>query len=430
MTVILGYGFSLFRNSADFCSLPISAEKQKQTAINKDFQLESHKSATVNADKGLYREDKTIDELIPGKELTNLEALMSQGIGQRPVCGEANLSVSGQLVQSANSNFHWVSLKAIAQGNGSDRDQTLYKFSPGFLRGISISFANKRETAESNFNLESCVDFLNTRLSRNKLHVMCAVMMILQRQRSAIRKYDPDLPPWPQNERQFHAARYRRNQLQILNAVIQSLLGSLRDIAGLSPLASKAKGSVRLESILTETPRGFLTDFRAALNAGLGTRNAAKIRKNGWVECAFTIWLYGLFLWQSSAQTDGASYGPSFSSEISLWLIFLRRFYGTPFRTKPKVGPVHYDSDRLGISGESGGENRLICTSFMAVIRAAINKNPYSIYGSSEVTVDDLEWCLNIIREEGIMCPNLEGEMGEETDEFILFLEDDGSEAI
>ena len=77
-------------------------------------------------------------------------------------------------------------------------------------------------------------------------------------------------------------------------------------------------------------------------------------------------------------------------------------------------------------SKQSNEETQLLCESFLAVIHAAVTKNPRSLYRDPRVTVPHLERCLNIIRQEGVMCPNLEGKIGEESDEYVLFLEDAG----
>lgn len=423
--MIIGYGFSLFRNSADFCSLHISSEIKQRIATIKQLGSTSKNLETVNTGNKMTSENRPPNNLAPNLKIIDLETPLSEDLGQKMVSGGANRSNSDQLAQSLNQNLQWVCLKPIILGGNLDHDQTSYKFSPGFLADSSIAFANKREITEFNFDLKSCVDFSSTRFSRNKLHVLSAVAMILQKQQMAITKHDSNLPPWPQNEKQFHAARYRRNQLQILESVIESLLGSLGNLAGLRNPTSRAIAFVRLEIILTEPSQGFLTDFRAILNAGLGTRNAAKIRKNCWVECVFTLWLCGLSLWhQHNAQANSSSFGSSFSSKILQWLGFLRHFYGTPTKIESSSKPIHRDLHRVRISDGSDDETRLLCTSFLAVIQTAILKNPHSLYGSSDVTVNDLEWCLNIIREEGVMCPNLEGKAGEEYDEFVLFLDD------
>lgn len=326
--------------------------------------------------------------------------------------GASNPGQSGP----AHQDIQWIRLTSRCIKENVSKSQASCEFSPGFLSDMSIAFANKREIAHSNFQLPSNVNLSSAQSSRNKLHVACAVTMILQRQQMAITKYDCDLPMWPQNERQFHAARYRRNQLQILNCGIDSLLSYLRELTELKKPVGGDVRTVRLEQILTDNSQEILTDFRAALNAGLGTRNAAKIRKNRWVECAFSLWLCGLWV---HSHRGGASRLSDSTCRILRWLNFLHRVYRFTTDFRPPERQFGMEGDR-----DASEDIPLLCESFMTVVEAAVKKNPRTLYGDSAVTAARLAWCLNIIREEGIMCPNLDGKTGEDDDEYVLFLED------
>lgn len=320
------------------------------------------------------------------------------------------------LSDAAHQDIQWIRLTSRCMKETRFNIQASCEFSPGFLLDMSIAFANKREIVHSNFQLRSSINFSSAQTSRNKLHVACAVTMILQRQQMAINKHDFDLPMWPQNERQFHAARYRRNQLQILNHGINSLLSYLREVTELKKPVDGDVRTVRLEHILTDNSQEILTDFRAALNAGLGTRNAAKIRKNRWVECAFSLWLCGLWV---NAYREGASRLSDSTCKMLRWLNFLRKVYVFTIDLRPHEGQFGIEGDH-----DASEDISLLCESFMTVVEAAVKKNPRSLYGDSAVTAARLAWCLNIIREEGIMCPNLDGKTGEDDDEYVLFLED------
>ncbi|MCJ1265286.1 hypothetical protein MMC22_005161 [Lobaria immixta] len=437
--LILGYGFSLFRNPADFCSLAVSQDVEKRISKIKNYQTCSTLTdmSDILTTGGLSKQtsqvsngsEHVIDTPDLGKDRNNVtKSIFSSANVVSP-----NLSPPTQRV---NREIRLVRLKGGSLKSDSIRSQALYEFSPGFIGDCSIAFANEREVAESDFQLQSSVDFSSGQLSRNKLHVMCAVTMILQRQQMAIMKHDLDLPLWPANEKQFHAARYRRNQLQILASVIEMLLESLRSFPGLSMATAGDMKVIRLENILTDSTTNILTDFRAALNAGLGTRNPEKIRKNGWVECAFALWLCGLWLRYSSIIRDTASLTSSLPSKFSRWLVFLSRVYRTPPEIEPQreqmVEPVKSGSyvtscTEITAAEQNRDETQSLCESFLAVIHAAATRNPSSLYGDPSVTVGHLAWCLNIIRQEGVMCPNLEGKLGDENDEFILFLEGAGA---
>lgn len=436
LLVILGYGFSLFRNPADFCSLAVSLDVEKRISKIKNSQTcptPTDILTTGGLSKPKSQVSKGSEQVIDRPDLGKDRNNVTRSNFSSANVVSLNLSPYSQRV---NRDIRLVRLKGGSSKSDSIRSQALYEFSPGFIGDCSIAFANEREVAESDFQLQSSVDFSTAQPSRNKLHVMCAVAMILQRQQMAITKHDLDLPLWPANEKQFHAARYRRNQLQILASVIEILLESLRSFTGLSMATARDMKVIRLEDILTDSTTNILTDFRAALNAGLGTRNPAKIRKNGWVECAFTLWLWGLWLRYSSIIRDTASITSSLPSNFSRWLVFLSRVYRTPPEIEPqreqmvelvKSGSYVTSCTEITASEQNRDETQSLCESFLAVIHAAATRNPSSLYGDPSVTVGHLAWCLNIIRQEGVMCPNLEGKLGEENDEFILFLEGAGA---
>lgn len=396
----MGYGFTHFRNSADVCNLAVSPDLKERIKT-----IEAHKRSLMT----VVRPDVDL---------------------------EKDPSFQKSLMVHSNQATHWVRLKYSDIRLRHHPRSPTYEFSRHFLEECSLAFSNKREVAKADFSFQFCEDFLDSSLSRNKLHVMCSVTMMLQRQLAAIAKHDEDLPQWPQNDRQFHAARYRRNQLRILSSVVNSLIGELRMIKGVgSPTAGNIR-AVRLEYILLDSPQGLLTDFRSVLNAILGTRNPYKIRKHGWVECAFTVWLCGLFLWDLRNGPIGFACS-EFSANILKWLKFLRRVYGEPFivnTSQQKLMELHGQNknDELTIKNPETNlydddidERLSLVQSYLAAIITAVKKNPISLFGDSEVTIPYLMWCLNVVREEGVMCPNLEGKVDEENDEFILYMDND-----
>lgn len=389
----------------------MSPELKERIAKVKNIRA-AHESGKETAIENL---DGRLNQSMPEAKIKQIAQYLDQEVESNMKYRKEGASNPGQS-DPAHHDIQWIRLTSRRLRENVFNSQASCEFSPGFLSDMSIAFANKREIAHSNFQLRSSIDFSSTQPSRNKLHVACAVTMILQRQQMAITKHDFDLPMWPRNERQFHAARYRRNQLQILNHGIDSLLSYLRELTELKKPVGGDLRTVRLEHILTDNSLEILTDFRAALNAGLGTRNAAKIRKNRWVECAFSLWLCGLWV---HAHREGASRLSDSTCKMLRWLNFLRRVYGFTV----DLGP---HERQFGIEGDHDANEDipLLCESFMTVAEAAVKKNPRSLYGDSAVTAARLAWCLNIIREEGIMCPNLDGKTGEDDDEYVLFLED------
>lgn len=304
--------------------------------------------------------------------------------------------------------------------------------------------ANKRERATSDYSLQASVNFSGDELSRNQLHVICSLTAVLQKQRAAITQHNHELPRWPESTKAFHAARYRRNQVHVQKFLITHFLEHLRTLVGIGLLPRRDVRVVRLEHILTHSPQGLLPDFRAALHAGMGTRNATKIRRKGLVECTFTLWLCGLWLWRASTRPAlDSTKDPVFVSTILHWLDFLQRVYGHPHAIKADAKIIPEVSDDItssestcaqhGVSNmvDSSSNTLLTAESYLGVVNTALKKNPDSLYGDSSVTIDQLVWCLDIIGEEGVMVPNLQGtvdeERDEERDEYILFMETESS---
>ena len=404
----MGYGFSLFRNSADRCNL----------AVSYVF------SSVFSSRNGASKNSSTT-----GSEV--LDTYWDAAISKIPDSTE----------QHFDEGIQWVRLKESQEDERFGDSQSAYEFSPSFLEELSGAVSNERELLELDMSLQAEVDFLEVIPTRNSLNVLCAVVMKFQRQIGAIISHNKSLPQWPKNDKQFHAARYRRSQLRILTSVTNTLLGDLRLSVGLHTDKPRLVQIVRLEHILLESPKDFLTHFRACLNAGLGTRKAAKIREKQWVECAFTLWMCGLWLWDPCGLKGCKSRsGIDFDSRISQWLCWIHQIYGD----SPETGGLvkisrnsrlnsYKNSEGSGSDPENlhkkngtadyDSEDVLLAESYLRVANAATSKSQTSIYNSAEVTVVRLLWCLKIIRQEGFMCPNLEGNPGEEHDEFILFLE-------
>lgn len=428
--VIMGYGFSLFRNSADVCALVLSNESRRRlkkfkNQIPPQEERDSEGASVVNSTstevKGLG-ESRIHLSNTPDSVVQNFEQISREQ--------ERMLSASIESSET-EQELHWVRLKMNSDYT-SPPSEPAYEFSPNFLGDCSKIFSNTREIAMSNFYSQASVDFSDGELSRNKLHVICMVTKILQKKQRAITQHSHKLPKWPESTKAFHAARYRRNQLHLLGLLTNHFLQLLRTSVGSDSLPGRDRRLVRLEHILTQSPQDFVTDFRAALHAGLGTRNPDKIRSKGWVECTFTLWLCGLSLWKASERQGlNSSRDPIFASYILSWLGFLERVYGHPDKfgadeeSIPQLNKhePNQAEDADSNTLNSTTDNILVAKSYFAVVEAAVKKNPNSIYENPNVTVARLVWCLKIVTEEGVMAPNLEGNTREEADEFILFME-------
>ncbi|KAL9612452.1 MAG: hypothetical protein Q9167_002961 [Letrouitia subvulpina] len=392
--LINGYGFSLFRNQADHCTLSLGPAATSRIAT----YIERVRGGGA---KSLRCQDSI---LVPNEEN------FSFGSSTTAFCDLDTPIDPGQ--QGAAPSLGFVRLAGILyqQQNGL---KFPYTFSPGFLEDASIAFSNQREFRQDDIGRAFEIDSLETCLTRLKLHVICAVVMILQRQQALIIQYNSRLPPWPENDRQFHAARYRRSQLRILEITTSSIIRRVRRLSGLETSCLRDVRLVRLEHILEESPKQLATDFRAILHAGFGTRNPERIRSSLLVESTFALWLCGLWL----LSTGTVGFRPLFATEsafglkISQWLLFLRRAYDHSFETVAESILAKLEEDVP------------LAESCYAVIKAGVKKKPASIYNRPEVTHERLLWCLDIIREESFMTPDLDGKFGEEHDGFMLFME-------
>ncbi|KAL8996968.1 MAG: hypothetical protein Q9188_006439 [Gyalolechia gomerana] len=376
----MGYGFSLFKNPSDHCNLAFG-------------------SAAV------ARIEAILNQREPGAAVNDTPQATDRS-NLRP---SEDTSTDPSLV-----GVGWVRLiQSVQEDSKTSSNSPTYIFSPNFLLQAFLAFSNARERINGFFTND--VDFSTTSVSRNKIHTMCAITMMLQKQQMDIIIANAGLPAWPENERQFHGARYRRGQLLILCNVIQSIITNLRRLVGLDPLWPRDRRIIRLEHILKAGPKEFLQDFRAALHAGLGTRKPEKIRRQNSVEAAFTLWLCGLWLWTSSALSSQRKQYSGFllPDNIARWMTFIHVTYGE-----------ESGAGRQWVEIVASEEDGSLAESYYGIAKAAAARNPRSLYSCPEADIHRLLWCLRIIREESFMCPSLDGDVGDEGDELMLFLED------
>ena len=323
-----------------------------------------------------------------------------------------------EIIEPTEREIHWVSTLK------SD-----YEFSPRFLADFAIAVENHRERLKVDNDPPDSGHFWNTLLSRNKLHVVCAVFMILQKGQAAIEKHDGDLPQCPRSIREIDAARYRQNQLQILETVLISLSGKLKSYVGVNGFSdAESVRIIRLDQTLMCSPTRMLKDFRNILKAGVRSRDPEKIRQRGGADFAFTVWLCGL-----RACLDVGDLEPRFVR----WLHFLSKVY--PENAQIKQSNESREIDTHNMDGtewfdpirnkEAEGDLALVVASYLDAIRVAVAKNPQSLYNDPKITAERLQWCLNVVRVEGVWCPNLQDNWREEVDEWVLFLDFERDEA-
>ena len=404
LRVIMGYGFSLSENISDHYSLGFSPSIAAYIKDTRARRL-AHKP-----DSGAVQGQSTMDFDNPQR---------------KPMTG--TVRSGGQVLESTDDfnveetlkeNIHWVRLL----------ENENYEFSPQFLENFSIAVENPREahTADS---CSTSKTYLSQRgMSRNRLHLICAIIMILQKGQREIRIHDKELPEAPQNSKQMDAARYRDSQLRILDTVLNSMCKFLKSVTTKDSPIENESGVVRLEHIFTTSPKELLKDLRGILNAGLRTRDPMKIRERGGVDFAFTMWLCGLWIYSQSDPRREDQIDPRYLR----WLHFLQLNYAEPSEESTHhqrpVDPVHavqaewFDPVRSSASGDTETDSGFIARSYLDAVRAATEKRPQSVYNDRRITVMRLEWCLNVVKSEGVWCPSLD-QGGEEDDDWIIYLE-------
>ena len=398
----MGYGFSLPNNQADHFSIAFSpaisayirSVRARRSAMGSKAEHEG------DANNGVENENPRMKN---GQPMESVDITETE--------------------EPAEKEIHWVSTLK------SD-----YEFSPWFLADFAIAVQNPRERLEVDNNPPDNGNFWDSPLSRNKLHVICAVFMILQKGQAAIKKHDEDLPQCPQNVRQIDAARYRRSQLQILETVLRSLGGKLKSYLGFNTSSdTESVRIIRLEHTLVKSPQRMLKDFRNVLKAGMGSRDPGKIRQRGGTDFAFTVWLCGIWVSQDMRhdQVGKAHADAELEPRLLLWLQFLREAYPENAEIKQSNGNTETDTHSMDgtewfdpiRNKEAEGDLSLVIASYLDAIRVAVAKHPQSLYNDPKITAERLQWCLNIVRMEGVWYPNLQEDGEEEDDEWILFLD-------
>ena len=405
MLVIMGYGFSLPDNSSDHYSLGYSPAISAyiKTTIARRLVRKSDSDAVQG--QNIQRSEDTQSESIKGTTRTGEQVLESS----------QDFNVEKILEQ----NLHWVRLL----------ENKSYEFSPHFLEYFSIAVENPREAHTADISSVPMTHSLERKFSRNQLHVICAIIMILQKGQRAIYKHDKDLPEAPRNCKQVDAKRYRDSQLKILNTVLQSMCTFLKSVTSASLPKSRDLRVLRLEDILANSPQSLLKDLRGVLNAGVRTRDPTKIRERGGIDFAFTIWLCGLWIY---SQSDVKKEAAAIDSTYLRWLHFLQNNYPQPSEISTDLqrpeNPVleeraaWFDPVRSA-SGDAETDSAFITKSYLDAVHAATKKRPQSLYNDDLVTMKRLEWCLDIIKNEGVWCPNLDEGEEEDDDDWVVFLE-------
>ncbi|KAL6717637.1 hypothetical protein ACLMJK_005552 [Lecanora helva] len=381
--LIMGYGFSLPDNPADHFSIGFSP--------------------AVAANINLTRENR-----LRQKQRMQNDALKCLDLGK-----------------FEDIDIHWVRIR-----------KNQLEFSARLLEDVSIAVENPRERKNADLDLRLNLELLKTPLSRNKLHVLCALIMIMQKAQTSISKFSPDLPKFPQNSRQADAARYRQTQLTIIDYALGTLISILSSLFQNRADCQEGARIARLEDILTDSPAKLKKDLRSVLNAGLKTRDPAKVRERGGTDFAMTVWLCGFMIYcrpYKDESEQALELESPFNRKCLLWLRLLIQEY--PKESKDarfeKASGADLEDDkakwldpvRNSISlGDRFEETISTIASYMDAIKVCVDKHPQSLYNDPELDPKQLEWCYRVVRHEGVWIPNLFNSEGD--DEWVLLLQD------
>ena len=316
--------------------------------------------------------------------------------------------IEGHTVTPGDSNHDLAEdVKFVSFGDGD------YSFCPGFLADCSLALQNKRERQQDLVCSLAITRFSNDTLSRNKLHTISSILMILQQKQMEIRQFDKGLPLTPKNQNQVYASIYRSSQLQILEGVLQALSSTMQSISQIR--FGELQRIIRLMDVLNGTPRSLKRHLREVIHAGVRTREANKIIERGGVKFAFAMWLCGLRLVHSSgtlADRDTA---------LSEWIGFLCGHYD-----HHAIDECIRDVKDRNAPVSKAEEIAATVRSYTNAIQIAAQRHQDSIYNCEWArNPANLTWCLVVIREEGVRCPTVteSGILGEDKDEFVVVID-------
>ena len=412
----MGYGFSLFGNKADTSTLALSSSHSMNIRKVKERQQEVTKQLEELATH--YVETSSNNKASPKR-------VMSPGVVVQP---DSSYTHPPSLTVKGTSEVFYIS--PITDNPFSSLDQNL-------LDTLSIMVANNRELKNTQITpTRSWIPQQSHEVTHNKAMVACQLFKALRHQYSKITRYNGQLPLWPANEKQFHAARYRRSQLHILNSVMMALT---RELMTATPKAGNRSKNylVDLKATLTSTYSPSLRQqFRAAIQHSLYTTSPRKIRKGGYQDLVFTIWICSVYLDYTFMTPPPATTTPTTSftflqhEHLFHWTNFLTTNYGPPKgwsssssssnvlspipspedviaseASVPSQSECQGDSDSVSDT-ETQMETHAIATSYLPIILAAAENQPDSIYADQKWSVDFLAWGYTILREEGILVPD------------------------
>ena len=253
---------------------------------------------------------------------------------------------------------------------------------------------------------------------RNQFSTASQLLQTLHGHKQKLLTRAPPMSLHPQNQKQRDAQTYRLSQVRLLTELVDFLdkyLGS----------ALKSPSVLSLEYVLQNSPRVFISDFRAAIHETLRTRNALRIRKAGFQRVVWAIWV--CTVWMRIApgmDTADGAVDPTHERLVG-WTRFIKDYYGEPL-TSRYTACIEGNRNREGCALDSNAaipaEFTEIVDSGLGIVRAAATKFPQCIYADLRWTSSFLAWGSKVADESLMMYPTFE-EMDEIEPELLLVLE-------
>ncbi|MCJ1476602.1 hypothetical protein MMC13_005268 [Lambiella insularis] len=385
--LILGYGFSLFNNPKDSYGLLLKSASTSTSLCKVREMQQELRSRQTEIGNNIYD---------PAKH--------SSVQKQNTLAIEDDLKNSATIA-SANPDLFF--LRVVD-------DVSFFTANQELVDTFSVLVANPRELQFVNVTKDRYwIPPSGSSITHNQVKVASSLLIELQRKHDGITQHDGELPWWPANDRQFHAARYRRSQLQILKTNIQSLTTFL---SGANTAGTQL---VRLEDVLAKSESSEPNQLRTAIHHILGTRKAVKIRESEDEDLVYTLWLCSSWLLRERLQEK-----TPFQHKVDSWLDLLRRTYGHPLISEP--GTSNANSLPLAVipygNEDSYDEGHAIAASYLKVIHRVAKEIPESVFADNRWNTDFLHWAWNIVQQEGVLCPNLTENAEEPGEEFMIFI--------
>ena len=450
----MGYGFSLFKNSADQFGLKYSLNTSPRLLYLNELQLSLNKqsASASNTDavclppspKGNFAECsiERILALDPSDGTKQARKSRSFEEMRRGFSDQDLETLSRKRTLQPPTGVYYLRLPDHCFGDYQNSIPALSAFPQILLDNMMITHANTRDLRNISITPNrKTIRNSDTRMTTTKIKVVCDLIRGLRRAHSKIVSSDHLLPPWPKNEAQFHAARYRRIQLRILQTVATScerLVESHFPFSNHPNTSPTHRGGqiLHLDNAISHSPPSLKKALKRALKAAFGTHNPQKLESEGLAAAVFTLWLCGLthILDSESPRAAPPATPNSPPNPSELQQTWLRTFLPIHYCPPPSQHPHPHPQDTCKSLAcvhtfDTDGRDYTEADSYLEIIKAARATDVTSSSLFSDERFDDrgfVRWAYFIVMEEGGFCPRLGGRGGEEEEEFVLFLQRDG----